>query len=130
MASGACISGSIARPGDATRRGCGGAATTSTTKAERLFQSRGPELSVDLLPQLHDELRQELDVRQRRPEIHDAGAEQIAIANVRVGYERLAAQSQRGRNPRIQLVQIIRNCSRFHRALPQIRRNESESADT
>src|SRR5215472_8033397 len=34
-ASGACTSGSTARPGDATRRACGGIATTSTTSAER-----------------------------------------------------------------------------------------------
>jgi erythromycin esterase len=32
---GACTSGSIARPWDATRRACGGADTTSTTSAER-----------------------------------------------------------------------------------------------
>src|SRR5947207_775085 len=34
-ASGACISGSTAPPRDATRRAPGGAATTSTTRAER-----------------------------------------------------------------------------------------------
>src|SRR5712691_2965058 len=34
-ASGACTSGSTAPPGDATRRASGGAATTSTTSAER-----------------------------------------------------------------------------------------------
>jgi predicted dithiol-disulfide oxidoreductase (DUF899 family) len=33
-ASGACTSGSTARPRHATRRACGGAATTSTTSAE------------------------------------------------------------------------------------------------
>src|SRR5438874_2510819 len=37
-ASGACTSGSIAHPKDATRRASGGAATTSTRRAER---SRG-----------------------------------------------------------------------------------------
>src|SRR5207237_10891366 len=35
MASGACTSGSIARPRGATRRECGGAAMTSTPRAER-----------------------------------------------------------------------------------------------
>src|SRR5438552_4276090 len=35
MASGACTSGSIARPMGATRRECGGAAMTSTPRAER-----------------------------------------------------------------------------------------------
>src|SRR5438876_12060560 len=35
MASGACTSGSTAHPRGATRRECGGAATTSTKKAER-----------------------------------------------------------------------------------------------
>src|SRR3989442_15906287 len=34
-ASGACTSGSTARPRGATRRACGGAATTSTTRDER-----------------------------------------------------------------------------------------------
>src|SRR6202043_3436848 len=37
-ASGACTSGSTVPPGGATRRACGGAATTNTTRAER---SRG-----------------------------------------------------------------------------------------
>src|SRR5262249_18701812 len=34
MVSGACISGWTARPRDATRRACGGAATTNTTSAK------------------------------------------------------------------------------------------------
>src|SRR2546426_7366225 len=38
---GACTSGSTARPGGATRRTCGGSATTSTPSAERRRDYRG-----------------------------------------------------------------------------------------
>src|SRR5262245_32391519 len=48
-ASGACTSGSTARPGGVTRRASGGGATTSTTRAERGRGCRGaipePEIS-------------------------------------------------------------------------------------
>src|SRR5512139_443415 len=49
-ASGACTSGSTVRPGDATRRASGGAATTSTgTRAERGRDRRGAAAGLELL---------------------------------------------------------------------------------
>src|SRR5262245_46131185 len=39
MASGGCISGSTGHPKDATRRVCGGAATMSTPRAERVVRA-------------------------------------------------------------------------------------------
>src|SRR3989442_1722447 len=61
-ASGACTSGSTAHPRGATRRASGGAATTSTTRAERSRGCRGAtagtgDLTTPLLHEAPDELR-------------------------------------------------------------------------
>src|SRR4030095_10696153 len=57
-ASGACTSGSTARPGDATRRGSGGAATTST-RAECRSPFADPLLT--LCGRLRDPLSEQAD---------------------------------------------------------------------
>src|SRR5260370_19541868 len=47
-ASGACTSGSTARPRGATRRACGGSATTSTPRAERSRGCRGATAELEI----------------------------------------------------------------------------------
>src|SRR5437867_13451138 len=59
-ASGACTSGSTAPPRGATRRAPGGAATTSTTRAERNRRCRGATAGLEISRRMASERASQL----------------------------------------------------------------------
>src|SRR5260370_348290 len=69
-ASGACTSGSTARPWDATKRASGGAATTSTTRAERSRHDFRASFPASLLRRLGAALRRQRGGDDRLVRVH------------------------------------------------------------
>src|SRR2546426_2529351 len=88
MASGACTSGSTAHPGGATRRECGGAAMTSTTRAERNRDGRDSDARrLDDVDGVDADAR--TDVARRRDVVprhvgHDDGGDDAAVPDPNV----------------------------------------------
>src|SRR3954470_10752343 len=71
-----------------------------------LGEKRGPHRGIELPAQAGHEWEQCVDVRHRRVEVHDAGAQQECAGDDRVGEECLAALLNLGEQRLIELIQI------------------------
>src|SRR6266540_4899685 len=104
-ASGACTSGSTARPRGATKRASGGAATTSTTRAERVVHGFRASLPASLLWHLRAALRCQRGDDDRLVRVHvgdgrDADARRLDDVDGVDAYTRTDVARRRGIVPR------------------------------
>src|ERR1051325_2759054 len=94
----------------------------------RLQTSNLLELGADSPAGAHDDLRQRLDVRTIGVEVHDAGAQHIAVADDGVGDERFAAALQSIEQRAIESVEMAFGLL-IADASTQIRRYVAEGGD-
>src|SRR5512134_3804054 len=86
----------------------GAAADTARITAAAIRRISGaPELRIGLPPDPHHDLRQRLDVPERRPEVHDAGPERIAAVHHGIGDEGLPTPLEPVEDRLVEPVQVL-----------------------